>query len=275
MATNTLDVDAIIVAHDSGALLEEAVTSAEAQVPLGRVLVVDSGSTDGSVDALLSAHPDLHVIRTENRGFAAAGNVGIEATAGEFVLLLDPDATLEEGCVEPLVARAMANRVAGIVAPRITDPDGTLQEGSSGPFPSLKLALDERGKGLRRWLPGRKPVPKPENRATSTVDWVSAVCMLVRRRAISAVGPMDEGFFLDFGDVEWCHRMSDGGWMVLLEPDSTCVHARGGSGGGDSAEALAAYRAGLARYCKLYGLSGLALSTRIGLTAQRAAGGRG
>jgi GT2 family glycosyltransferase len=99
--------------------------------------------------------------------------------------------------------------------------------------------------------------------------------VLVRRTAIDAVGPMDEGFFLYYEDVEWCHRMHDGGWNVLVEPDSCCVHARGGSGGGESPAAQAAYRASFYRYCKLYHLGALAFAARIGLAARVAAGGRG
>lgn len=267
------DVDVIIVAHDPGALLEHAVGSVEGQVTPGRVVVVDSGSTDGSVAAVSAAHPDVRVITVENRGFAAANNAGIAATSGEFVLLLNPDAALEERCVEPLASRAKANRTAGIVAPIVTDPDGRTQEGSFGPFPTLVRVIAMRvnrivhrfgkGKGARPWL---------DIHGTTPVDWVTGACMLVRRSAIDAVGPMDEGFFLYYEDVEWCHRMHDGGWAVLIEPTATCVHVRGGSGGG-SPEAQKEYRKSFYRYCRLYHLHALSFAARIGLTARRAVGG--
>jgi hypothetical protein len=98
--------------------------------------------------------------------------------------------------------------------------------------------------------------------------------MLVRRSAIEKVGPMDEGFFLYYEDVEWCHRMRDAGWTVLIEPTAACVQARGGSGGGDSAADQEAYRAGFYHYCGLYHLRALALSVRVGLTVRTTASGR-
>jgi N-acetylglucosaminyl-diphospho-decaprenol L-rhamnosyltransferase len=267
------DVDVIIVAHDSGKQLEAAVASAESQVDTGRIVVVDAGSIDGAVDAVAAAHPDVRVIRTDNRGFAAGNNAGLIATCGEFVLLLNPDAVLEERCIDPLVARARSNRTAGIVAPRVTDPDGTTQEGSFGPFPNLRKALILRANKLMHRMMKRKGASL-EVHGTTPVDWVTGACMLVRRAAIEKVGPMDESFFLYYEDVEWCHRMRDGGWAVLIEPSSVCVHVRGGSGG-DSPEALEAYRASFYRYCELYHLRAYAFAARMGLTVRRAAGGRG
>ena len=69
--------------------------------------------------------------------------------------------------------------------------------------------------------------------------------------------------------------MHDGGWTVLVEPDSCCTHHRGGSGGGSSPAAVAAYRASFYRYCKLYHLGLYALAARIGLGTRMAVGGRG
>ncbi len=269
------DVDVVIVAHDSGAMLEGAVASVEGQIAPGRIIVVDSGSSDGSVEAVVAAHPAVRVISVENRGFAAANNAGLAATGGEFVLLLNPDAALEERCVEPLVSRAKSNRTAGIVSPRITDPDGSTQIGSFGPFPTLGRALATRANRILHVLMRRKGDGRPEVHGTTPVDWVTGACMLVRRRAIEAVGPMDEGYFLYYEDVDWCHRMHDGGWSVLVEPSACCMHHRGGSGGGGSAAAQKAYRDSFYRYCTTYHLRLYALAARAGLVARRAAGGRG
>lgn len=268
------DVDVVIVAHDSGTLLEGAVGSVEGQVAPGRVVVVDSGSSDGSVATLAAAHPEVRVIRVENRGFAAANNAGIAATTGEFVLLLNPDAMLEERCVEPLAYRARANRTAGIVAPIVTDPDGRTQDGSFGPFPTLVRVIATRvNRFVHRFGKGKDARPWLEIHGTTPVDWVTGACMLVRRGAIDKVGPMDEGFFLYYEDVEWCHRMHDGGWQVLIEPTTTCVHARGGSGGG-AAAAQKQYRKSFYRYCKLYHLRGLAFAAHIGLNVRGVLGDR-
>jgi GT2 family glycosyltransferase len=269
------DVDVIIVAHDSGALLQDAVASVEGQVGSGRVVVVDAGSVDGAVEAVAEAHPDVRVIRTENRGRAAGNNAGLIATCGEFVLLLNPDAILEDRSLRTLVARAKSNRTAAIVAPLVTDPDGTPQAGSFGPFPTLRTVLVARGNATLNRMSGGRVAKPPVLHGTTPIDWVTGACMLVRRSAIEKVGPMDEGFFLYYEDVEWCHRMRDAGWTVLIEPTAACVHARGDSGGGDSAAAQEAYRTSFYRYCGLYHLHAFALAARVGLTVRTTAGRRG
>ena len=259
-------VDVVIVAHDAGALLQPAVSSAASQVGGERVVVVDAESTDGSVEAVRAALPAVRVIRAPNSGFAASNNVGIAATDGEFVLLLNPDAELAPGAIASLVARAQCDPRIGIVAPRVTDSDGSIQAGSYGRFPTLARVAAQR---LRVLFGSRlEDVAVPTD-----VDWVTGACMLVRRAAIADVGPMDEGFFLYYEDVEWCHRMHDRAWRVVIEPAAAVLHHLGKSGAG-SARVSQAYRDSFYRYCDLYGLWGLALLARAGLALRATAGGR-
>lgn len=268
------DVDVVIVAHNSGELLERAVASVEGQVAPGRVVVIDAESSDSSVAAMAAAHPSVRVIPAPNRGFAASNNVGIAATSGDHVLLLNPDAELGERSLAPLVSRMRSNRSAGIVAPMVLDPDGGLQEGSFGQFPTLARVLAlHLNRFAHRMSRG---IVKPRGLVSSTmpVDWATGACMLVRRSAIEKAGPMDEGFFLYYEDVEWCHRMHDNGFTVLVEPGGTCVHHRGASGG-DSPAAKKAYRESFYRYCHLYRKRGLAAFGHLGVNVRRLMGGRG
>lgn len=269
------DVDVVIVAHDSGELLERAVASVERQVAPGRVVVVDAESADGSVAAMAALHPAVCVIPSPNRGFAASNNVGIAATSGEYVLLLNPDAELEDGGLAPLVTRMRANRTAAIVGPKVVDPDGTLQDGSFGRFPTLGRTLILHLNRFVHAISRGVFRPRPTIPGTLPVDWVTGACMLVRRSAIEKAGAMDEGFFLYYEDVEWCHRMHDNGYTVLIEPVTACVHHRGASGGGSSPAAQRAYRESFYRYCDLYGLRGLALFGRLAVSVRRMMGGRG
>ena len=57
-------------------------------------------------------------------------------------------------------------------------------------------------------------------------------CMLVRREAIDAVGPLDEDFFLFSEETDWCYRFREAGWQVVFFPGAECVHVRGASHGG-------------------------------------------
>jgi N-acetylglucosaminyl-diphospho-decaprenol L-rhamnosyltransferase len=266
--------DVIIVAHNSGHLLAEAVVSAVEQAGADRVWVMDADSTDGSIEALRASEESVHIVPVPNAGFAAANNRGIESTDSPFVLLLNPDAVLCSGALEALVNTANVNPRAGIVSPLVMNTDGSVQASSFGRFPSLVRLL-----GLRLWrtaqrLRGNSTLSPKAPTATTRIDWVTGAAMLVRRSAVSDVGPMDEGFFLYYEDTEWCHRMRDGGWDVLLEPSARVLHHGGGSAAPKD-DARLVYRASFYRYCDLYGLWGLKAVSRLGLGLRRLAGGPG
>ena len=264
--------DVVIVAHNAGHLLASAVTSAIEQAGSAHVWLMDAESTDGSVGALQALAKEVHVVSIPNVGFAAANNRGIELTGSTFILLLNPDAVLGPGAMDALVATANANPQAGIVGPLILNPDGSVQANSFGRFPSLVVSL-----GLRMWriaqrLRGNVNLSPKAPIATTSVHWVTGAAMLVRRAAIDDVGPMDEGFFLYYEDTEWCHRMRDHGWEVLLEPRAGVAHYLGGCAAPEGVAARA-YRASFYRYCDLYGLWGLKAFSRVGLSLRQLAGG--
>lgn len=272
MTTRT-DVDVVIVAHNAGALLADAVRSAAEQAGNSRVWITDAESTDGSIAPVREAFPATRVLKVPNAGFSASNNRGIRATDAPFVLLLNPDAELQEGALDALVAAANSDERIAIVGPLVHLPDGTVQPESFGEFPTLARRVATAARRAWQRLRGNRTlVPRVPTRA-SDVDWVTGACLLVRRGAVDDAGPMDEGFFLYYEDVEWCHRMRDRGWRVVLEPDAHCIHHLGQSGV-PSAVVAQAYRDSFYRYCSLYGLWGLKATAKTWLAIRRALGGR-
>jgi len=273
------EVDVVIVAYNAGALLSAAVGSAAAQAGADHVWVMDAESTDGSVDALATSGLAVHVERVPNAGFSASNNRGIEASgaqpeAAPYVLILNPDAELLTGALDRLVATAEAHPKAGIVGAAILNPDCSPQANAFGRFPTLVNTLTLRVVRLAQVLAGnRSHSPRLPSDATP-VDWVTGAALLVRREAIADAGEMDESLFLYYEDVEWCHRMRDGGWDVLLEPAAQVLHHLG-QAGAPAGKAAQAYRASFFRYCDIYGLWGLKASVRLGLALRRTFGGRG
>ena len=267
-------VDVVIVAHNAGELLRASVASAVEQAGADAVWVVDTESTDASIEALLAEQPHVHVLPGPNAGFSAANNRGIAVTEAPYVLLLNPDAELLPDALATLIGVAEAHPNAAIVGPAILNPDGSAQANSFGRFPTLATAAGLRLARLGNRLRGnRRQSPRMPAR-TKPVDWVTGAAMLVRRSAIRDAGPMDEGFFLYYEDVEWCHRMRDRGWDVLLEPEAFVVHHLGAAGA-PAARVEAAYRESFRRYCDLYGLRGLKAASDIALALRKAVGGRG
>ncbi len=197
-------------------------------------VVVDNASGDGVAAALAARFPGVRLIaNAENVGFARAVNQGLRATGAAHVLVLNPDCELRPGAVPALLAYLRAHPRAAIAAPRILNPDGSLEYSARG-YPDGFAFLFNRYSLLTRLFPGnpfsRRYLLSDWDHATERdVDWVSGACMMVRRAAIDAVGPLDEAFFMFNEDVDWCRRMNLAGWSVSYVPDAVVVHHIGAS----------------------------------------------
>ncbi|MFP4347730.1 MAG: glycosyltransferase family 2 protein, partial [Desulfococcaceae bacterium] len=110
--------------------------------------------------------------------------------------------------------------------------DGGIQN-SARSFPTPWTTFFGRSSWLSRRFPNnpitrRNLVNKrSDGNSPMEVDWVSGACMVVRRKAIEAVGPMDERFFMYWEDADWCRRMWDHGWRVVYYPKA-CIYHYGG-----------------------------------------------
>ena len=206
------------------------------------IIVVDNASTDGSVDAARAG--GTRVVALENNaGFAAANNVGIRATRGDLVLLLNNDTIVPPGAIDELIARLRAVPDAGIAGPRLVDGRGQ-PELSFGHMLSPWNELRQKVIG-RLYDRGWPPVVRMVQRWLSTerfVDWVSGACLLVWRTDAEAVGLLDERYFLYTEDADFCGAVRARGRKVLFTPAAEIVHLRGRSRASEPAKVNVAYR---------------------------------
>jgi GT2 family glycosyltransferase len=225
------DVSAVVVAYNGLPWIERCLES----VAGCEKIVVDNGSTDGTVELIRERFPDARLIELENRGLAAGWNAGVRAASGRYFLVLNSDAWLLDGALERLVAYADANPQAAVVAPKLLNPDGTLQRSVRG-FPTVwRIAteylflrkLAPRSSLLNAFYAG----PFAHDRVYEA-EFVQGACFLLRREAVDAVGPADEGFFLFSEEVDWFYRLHAAGWSIVFVPDAEAVHVGGASHGG-------------------------------------------
>jgi len=225
------DVAAVVVTYDALPWIEQCLGSLAGV----ETVVVDNGSTDGTVAFVRERHPGARLIESENRGLAAGWNRGIEATDSRWVLLLNADAWLDRGAVERLVAFGDSRPRAAVIGPRLRNPDGTLQRSVRG-FPTLwRLAteyfflrkLAPRSSALNAFYAGGF-----DHDEVRDVEVVMGACMLVRRAAIEDVGTCDEDYFLFSEETDWCYRFAQAGWEVVFFPGAECTHVRGAAHGG-------------------------------------------
>src|SRR5262245_35920960 len=116
-------VSAVVVTYDALPWIENCLDSLTGVA----TVVVDNGSSDGTVDFVRERYPSVQLVESENRGLGAGWNTGIRATTGAYVLLLNADAWMTRGSLDRLVDFAETRPRAAVVGPRLRDPDGTLQ----------------------------------------------------------------------------------------------------------------------------------------------------
>ena len=194
------------------------------------IVVVDNGSTDGTPAHLHERWPAVRVIATTNVGFAAGCNIGIEATAGELILLLNPDTTVPPDSLDQLIARLDARPEVAVAGPRVVDAAGRA-ELSFGPMLSPLVECRQKllVRGHARGVPVVSGYVERLTRRERLVDWVSGACLLVRRADADAVGRLDERYFMYEEDVDFCTAIRGRRRAILFTPAAQIVHRRGRS----------------------------------------------
>jgi GT2 family glycosyltransferase len=236
----------VIVSFNTRLVLENCLESLDAGsigIPHD-ITVVDNASADGSADAVRGRWPYVRVLaQPRNLGFAAANNVGIRATRGDLILLLNSDTVVPTGAVDALVKRLLAHPGAAAAGPRLADAGGRTEISFGrmiGPFAEagqkMLGALYARNNPFAtRWVA----------RVTASehdVDWVSGACLLVHRADAEAVGLLDERYFFYTEDVDFCAALRARGRKVLYTPLVQITHLRGRSRATAPLDSRAAYR---------------------------------
>ena len=254
----------IVVSYNSADHLRDCVE------PLSRidgvnVIVVDSASADDSL-ASVAGLPLVTAPLSDNRGFAHGCNAGARLGTAGYVLLLNPDATLDAASLERMVAAADADPRIGAVAPRIEEPDGTL-DWSQRRFPRLRSTFAQafflhRFFPLAPWTDELVRDAAAYERPASP-EWASGACLLVRRDALERLGGLDEGFFLYCEDMDLCRRLRDAGLDIRFEPQAVAVHAGGASA--PRTALLPVLAASRVRYARKHQPGHVALLERLGV----------
>jgi GT2 family glycosyltransferase len=194
------------------------------------VIVVDNASTDGSIEMVGTKFPEVKLIKNaENLGFTKGNNVGIRASRGRYVFLLNSDIRVLPGCIDTLVRYLDENPRVGILGPKILNPDLTHQS-SCRNFPSIwnnfcsAAGLARVFKGSR-FFSGEHMLYFRGDRVLD-VDVLVGCFSAVRRTAMNEFGLLDEGLYMYGDDVDWCRRCWNTGWRVTFFPGAHAVHYR-------------------------------------------------
>lgn len=215
-------VSVVIVNWNGRRWLEQCLPTVAAQTyPRLEIIVVDNGSTDGSVAWLAQSWPDVRVLPlAANVGFAPANNRGIAAARGALILTLNNDTLLEADCMAQLVA-AMADAGIGMAAPQILLWRDPARLDSAG------IEVDWAGFA---WQRGHGQAAKTAD-APQDVFGPSAAAALYRRDLLCALGGFDDAFFAYYEDVDLAWRLQRAGWRCRYAPAARVRHWHSATGG--------------------------------------------
>ena len=219
-----MDVSIVIVNWNTAGHLRAAIASCHRRHGdlSVEVIVVDNGSSDGSVQMVREEFPQARIIANdENLGYVRAGNQGIAAATGRYILMLNSDAELTEGCLQELVRIMDAYPDIGSASAFLTYPDGTPQV-CAFRFPTLRTRLLPAGR-----VHSAESIPVESGQGSDgcvDVGWVLGACQVVRAEVVADVGPMDERIFMWYDDADWCMRMRAAGYRRVVATRAVCVH---------------------------------------------------
>ena len=211
-------VDVVIVNYNGGDYLRRAVEALEAQTWRDfRIVIVDNGSTDGSLEHLPESSIPLEVISAGgNLGFAGGNNLAIRGhLQGEWLALLNPDAFPRPDWLERLVAAARTHTDYSFFGCRMLDAADPARLDGVGDVVHVS--------GLH-WRDGHGCPDTEAYRAPGEIFAPSAAAALYRTREVRELGGFDEDFFCYAEDVDLGFRLRLAGKRCMYVPDAVVEH---------------------------------------------------
>ena len=200
------------------------------------IIVVDNNSGDDNETKIRAAFPAITWIQSGyNAGFARANNIGINASRGEYILVLNADTIITDNALDKTIDLVKSKDDAVACGVQLLNPDGTHQISGAYfkrgglnvllPLPYLGRLIRFMGYKLKTKIPSVTEVV-----AVQEVDWIVGAFIMVKKKVLERSGLFDEDFFMYSEEIEWCSRLRKQGKLYLFE-EPKVIHIGGGTSG--------------------------------------------
>jgi GT2 family glycosyltransferase len=186
--------------------------------PNTEIIVVDNGSSNDDLSVIKQRYPQVQLIKSDkNLGFAGGNNLGIRASSGDYVMLLNNDTEVDPGFLEPLVEKFRGQPDVGAVSPKIyfSHTPGMLQ--FTGFSDINKFTIRNKG-----W--GHSQIDTGQFDIDSLSYFAHGAAMMVPRNVIKEVGMMADIYFLYYEEMDWGQRIRNAGYSIWYVHDSIVYH---------------------------------------------------
>ena len=231
MTPGTPNTSVIMVVYRTGPPLFQSIDRVLAEPLVGELVVVDNGSSpadEAALRAFAAREPRFKLVQGQgNVGFARGCNLGAAVAVGRWLVVLNPDAYLQPGCVAALIAGGQGFASPCVVGARVLNTDGSEQRGARrGEITPLTTLLSlthlARLPALRRFEIHFDDQRIPDR--PTLVPTISGACFAMSRADFEALGCFDEGYFLHVEDIDLCWRARRAGGSVVFQPAATVLH---------------------------------------------------
>jgi GT2 family glycosyltransferase len=200
------------------------------------IFVVDNGSRENPEQVFLEKYPEIQFIRSEqNLGFAGGNNLALKQAKGDFLFFVNNDAELTDGGIERLIALFENVPDLGIVSPLICYSPLVIpveRPDKGRDYKNDKKSDVVQYAGMTRVNPltgrnrtiGNKELDKGQFADFQPTAYAHGAAMMISRRVLERVGPMDEDFFLYYEELDWCERIRRAGLSIWVEPRARVYH---------------------------------------------------
>lgn len=224
-------IDIVIVNWNSGRQLRECIESIQRDKSnsVGKIIIVDNGSTDNSVaEVKPAANIDITLVG-ENLGFGKACNVGAARGANDLLLFLNPDTILHANSLRGSIDFLEENNLA-VCGIQLIDENGVVSR-SCARFPNLiTFTLSAIGIDRLPWLRNRGlHMREWDHLSTREVDHVIGAYYLIRRSLFEILRGFDERFFVYLEDLDLSLRVKQAGGRIMFTSATSAFHAGGGT----------------------------------------------
>lgn len=197
----------------------------EITYPNYQILLVDNGSTDGSVKCFMERYPEIEIVENgKNLGFAEGNNVGIRRALErgvDYVLLLNNDTIVKPDFLDEMIELGKNDHSVGIIGPTVYN------------FNDLKNpnAVGCIGFRFNFWL-GGNPINVKDSSKSQKIDMLSGCCMLIKTEVLKRVGLLDTIYFFGWEDADFCFKVRNFGYKITPAKKGIIWHKIGASYGG-------------------------------------------
>lgn len=194
------------------------------------IIVVDNDSHDESLEYLEQMHKKGQITLVHsgsNLGYGRANNLGAKYAKGKYLMVLNPDVSLEPDTMKKMVDYMDRHHETGILGPQLYFFNGQIQDSCRRFMRPFDLVIKRTGLSKIGFLKKRVDgytMQDYDHKETREVDLVTGACFMIPKTVFEKVGGFDERYFLFMEDADLCRKVWHAGFSVVYYPEARALH---------------------------------------------------